>query len=195
MRSGVETLLRAALAVLLLAIPCAAAEGHGTSHGPAHVDLWKLANFVLFIGVLAYFLRKPAAAFFRGRTEHIQRAIADATRFQQEAERKCAEIEQRLAGVGAEIESLREQARQETAAEHERWRKQMELDVRKLQAEAEQEIAAMVKSARQRLRAEAAELAVTLAAEQIRQRLSPEIEDRWIQAMAEDLSRRKPGVG
>jgi len=54
-----------ALALLLgLAGQLVAAESHSAPHGPAHVDLWKLANFVLFLGVAVYFLRKPAGAFF-----------------------------------------------------------------------------------------------------------------------------------
>lgn len=172
-----------------------AAGGHGGSHGPAHVDLWKLANFVLFVGVAAYVLRKPAAAFFRSRTEEIQRAIREAAAQQQEAESRLAEIEQRLAGVAEEIANLRRQAAAEAAAERERLERQIRDEVRKIQAEAEQEIEAMVKSARQRLRAEAAELAVALAAAEIRQRFTAEDEDRWIRAMVDDLSRRTPGVG
>ncbi len=181
--------------LLLLTAGASAAEQHAASHGPAHVDLWKLANFVLFAGVAVYLLRKPAGAFFRSRTEEIQRAIREAAAFQEQAEARCAEIEQRLAGVSEEIENLRRQAAREAAAEQERFEQQMREDVRKIRAEAEQEIEAMVNSARQRLRAEAAELAVALAAEQIRQRLTPEDEDHWIRVMVEDLSRRKPGVG
>lgn len=181
----------AAVPVLAVAL---AAEGHGASHGPAHVDLWKLANFILFAGVAAYVLRKPAGAFFRSRTEAIQRAISDAAAYQQQAEARLAEIEQRRAGVSHEIENLRRQAAQEAAAEHERIEQQIRDEVRKIQAEAEQEVEAMVKSARQRLRAEAAELAVALAAGEIRQRLTAEDEDRWIRVMVDDLSRRTPGV-
>jgi len=185
-----------ALALLLgLAGQLVAAESHSACHGPAHVDLWKLANFVLFLGVAVYFLRKPAGAFFRTRTEQIRRAIADAARFRLEAEQRCAELERRLAGVGAEIEGLRRQAEQESASEYERWKGWIEADVRKIQAEAEQEIAAMIKSARQQLRAEAADLAIALAAEEIRRRLGPQTEDRWIETMARDLTRRAPGVG
>jgi len=191
---------KSAAAGLLAVLPAlagqlVAAENHAASHGPAHVDLWKLANFVLFLGAAIYFLRKPAGAFFRTRTEQIRRAIAEATRFRQEAEQRCAELERRLAGVGAEIESLRRQAEQETASEYERWRHQMQADVRKIQDEAEQEIAAMIQSARRQLRAEAADLAIALAAEQIRRRLGPETEDRWLNIMARDLARRPPGVG
>jgi len=194
MMSASRILCWAPAVLLAAAGQLLAAESHGASHGPAHVDLWKLANFVLFVGVAVYFLRKPAVAFFQGRTEQIRRAIAEASRFRQEAEQRCAEIEQRLASVGAEIESLRRQAERESASEYERWRGQIQADVRKIQEEAEQEIAAMVKSARQQLRAEAAELAVALAAEQIRQRFTEETADRWIQTMARDLARRAPGM-
>lgn len=177
-----------------LALLPAAALAAG-SHGPAHVDLWKLANFVLFAGAAIYLLRKPAGAFFRSRTEQIRRAIHEAAEYEQQAATRLAEIEQRLAGVSEEIESLRRQAAQEAAAERERLERQVRNEVRKIHAEAEQEIEAMVQSARQRLRAEAAELAVALAAREIRQGLTAEDEDRWIRMMVDDLSRRMPGVG
>lgn len=179
------------LALALLPAAALAAGGHG----PAHLDLWKLANFVLFVAVAAYLLRKPAAAFFRSRTEGIQRAIREAAECQQQAEARLAGIEQRLAGVSGEIENLRRQAAQESAAEQERLERLLREEVRKIHAEAEQDIEAMLKSARQRLRAEAAELAVALAAGEIRRRLTAEDEDRWIRVMVDDLSRRAPGVG
>lgn len=174
--------------------PAHAESSHGGPHGPAHVDLWKWANFVLFAGVLGYALRNKARDFFRSRTEQIRRDMTEAARFKREAEQRCAEIEQRLANVGAEIEDLRRQARQEAAAEEARIRRQIQSDVAKIQAEAEQEIEALLKAARQQLRAEAAELAVEMAALQIRRRLSPEVDDRLIRETVQDFERRSPGV-
>lgn len=168
---------------------------HGGAHGPANVDLWKWANFLLFAGVLGYALRDKARNFFRSRTEQIRRDMAEAARLRQEAEQRCAEIEQRLAAVDAEIEGLRRKSLEEAAAEEARIRRQIELDVGKIQAEAEQEIEAMLKAARQQLRAEAAELAANLAAVQIRRRLSAEVDDRLIRETVQDFERRAPGVG
>ncbi|MCS7315681.1 MAG: hypothetical protein RMI94_06810 [Bryobacterales bacterium] len=185
----------AGLVLALLPATTLAAEGGVASHGPAHVDLWKLANFALFAGAAVYVLRKRAGVFFRSRTEQIQRAIREAAAFEQDAEKRLAEIEQRLAGVSEEIELMRQQAAQEAAAERARLERQIQEEMQKIQEEASQEIEAMVKSARQRLRAEAAELAIALAAEQIRQRMTAEDDDRWIRGMAEELSRRAPGVG
>ncbi len=170
------------------------AEGHSAAHGPAHVDLWKLANFALFLGALAYFLRGRAAEFFRARSEQIRRDIQEAARLKQEAEERCAAIERRLAEVENEIEKLRRQAQEEAQAEEARLRRQIELDIGKIKADAEQEIAAAVKAARQQLRARAAELAVELAAREIRQGLTPEVEDRLLRRMVNDLERRAPGV-
>ncbi len=170
-------------------------EASHASHGPAHVDLWKLANFALFVGTIGYLLRKKAGWFFQSRTAEIQRTMAEAARLREEAEQQCAAIEQRLANVSAEIEALRRRAQEETAAEEARFRAQIEQDVRKIQAEAEREIEAAAKAARRRLREQAAELAVSLAALQIRQQLSPEVEERLIRETIRDFQRRAPGVG
>ncbi|MEK7407487.1 MAG: hypothetical protein AAB225_20610 [Acidobacteriota bacterium] len=158
--------------------------------GPAHLTLWKLANFALFAGAIGYVLWKKAGGFFRSRTEQIRREIAEAARFHREAEARCAAIEQRLAGLDAEIESWRAKARQEAAHEQERARQAFERDLKRIQAGAEQEIAAAANDARQQLRAHAAELAVRLAAGKIRQRLTPEVEDRIVLSVAGDLERQ-----
>ncbi len=169
-------------------------EASHAAHGPAHVDLWKLANFALFVGALGYLLRKKAGWFFHSRTTEIQRAMAEAARLREQAEQRCTAIEQRLANVAAEIEGLRFKAREEAAAEEARFRAQIEQDVRKIHSEAQQEIEAAVKAARRRLREQAAELAISLAALQIRQRLSPEVEERLIRETVRDFERRAPGV-
>lgn len=174
--------------------PAEAHGSHSAGHGPAHVDLWKLVNFVLFLGAMGYLLRKPAGEFFRSRTAGIQQALAEAARLHQQAEARCAEIEQRLANLDSEIDNLRGLVQDEAAAEQARLKAQIQEDVRKIQAEAEQEIAAAVKAARQQLRAEAAEMAVELAAVRIRQRLSPEVEDQLIRSTVRGFERRAPEV-
>lgn len=164
-------------------------------HGPAHVDLWKLANFALFIAAAGYLLRRRAGEFFRRRSEGIQQDIAQAARYYEQATAQCKAIEQRLANVEIEIEQLRQQAKQEVAAERERLLHQLQREAAKIQSDAEQEIQSLVKLARQRLREEAASLAVSLASGLIRQRLTPEDEDRLIHAVARDLEGRRPGMG
>lgn len=163
---------------------------HQTEPGEGHADLWKLANFVVMAGVLGYFIKKKAGGFFAARTAEIRRGLEEAAHLRKEAEGRYAEMEQRLANLGAEIDGLRNKARQESAAEGERIREEIGREMAKIHEQAEQEITAAVKTARQQLRAHAAELAVGLAAKRIRERLTPDSDEALIGAMLKDLAER-----
>jgi F-type H+-transporting ATPase subunit b len=167
------------------AAPAREAEAHQD-----HTLLWKVVDFVILAGALGYFVRKKGGAFFAARTEGIRRGLEEAARMHEEAQARYAEMERRLANIGAEIESLRAQARQESGAEGERARREAERDIGGIQARAEQEIATAVKAARQQLRVYAAELAVSLAERKIRERLTPESESALLGVMLQDLEGR-----
>jgi len=152
-----------------------------------HITAWKLANFILLAGGLGYLIYKKGGAFFRARSEQIRKGIAEAARFKEEAEARYADIEQRLAGLTAEIEHLRKTAREESAAEGERVRLETERNLKKIQAQAEQEIASASKAARQDLRAYSAELAIRLAEQRIRARMTAEIEDQLVASTIAEL--------
>ncbi len=158
-------------------------------HGAERVTLWKAVNFALLAGGLGYLLHKKGGAFFGGRTEQIQKGIAEAARIKTDAEARYAEMERRLEGLAAEIESLRKTAREESAAEGERVRQETGRELRKIQEQAGQEIAAAARAARQELQAHAAELAVRLAEQKIRQRMTPEIENQLVAATVRELER------
>ncbi len=149
--------------------------------------LWKLANFAILAAGLGFLLRKKAGAFFRNRTDSIRKGIEEADRLHREAEARAAEVEGRLRNLEAEIESLRRGARAELAAESERIKLETGESVRKLQEQAEQEIASAAKAARRQVRAQAAQLAVDLAAGRIRDRLTLPADEALVTSFLKDL--------
>lgn len=152
-----------------------------------HTTAWKLANFVLLAGGLGYLIYKKGGAFFHARSEQIRKGIAEAAKFKEEAQARYAQIEQRLAGLTTEIEHLRKTAREESGAEGERVRLETERDLKKIQAQAGQEMASAFKAARQELRAYSAELAIRLAEQSIRGRITAEIEDQLVASTIAEL--------
>jgi len=105
---------------------------------------------------------------FRNRTASIQNAIEEARRVSEDANRRLSEIETRLGRLGDEINQMRATAERDAAAEEERIKAAAEEEARRIGESAVQEIAAAAKSARRDLTAYAADLAVSLAAKQIR---------------------------
>jgi F-type H+-transporting ATPase subunit b len=135
-----------------------------------HQSYWLsvVLNFAVIASVLIWAGRKYLPSMFRDRTAAIQKAMQEAQKASEEARRKLAEIESRLQKLDVEIGMMRDAADKEGAAEEARIQAAAEEDARKIIASAEQEIAAAAKAARRQLTAHAAELAVGLAAKQIR---------------------------
>jgi F-type H+-transporting ATPase subunit b len=127
-----------------------------------------ILNFAVIAALFVWAGRKYLPGMFRDRTAAIQRAMQEAQKASEEARRKLAEIETRLQKLDVEIGMMRDQAEKEGAVEEARIQATAEEDARKIVASAEQEIAAAAKAARRQLTAHAAELAVGIAAKQIR---------------------------
>lgn len=176
--------------------PAQPAAGHGEAaadHGPSIG--WKWANFVLLGAALGYLIGKNAPAFFRSRTDDIQRGMAEAARIKKDADARVAEVERRLASLENEIAALRSSARDEMAAEIERMREETTRQLARIKEQAEQEMSSALKAARLELKKYSAELAVSLAEQKVRSRLTPAIDDSLVDTFVDQLRRQgQPGV-
>lgn len=141
---------------------------------------WMWANFAVLVGGLGYLTVKSLGPYYRSRHEGIQKGIAEAGEQKRSAESNLAEIEKRLASIDREVAQLRESSGAEFAAEADRIRRDTEQQLARLQRQTEQEIAAMGKHARQELKAYAAALAIDLAEQRVRSRMSPDTEERLV---------------
>ena len=150
-------------------------------------ELWKFVNLFLFIGVLYYFLRRPIGEAMRTRRESIRRDLMRAQEERNAALAKLEEVDARLARLDAEVGAIREQARQEAAAERERIARATEEETRKLREQAQREIESAGKAARHDLRRYAAEQSVLLAEEMLRRDIGPEDDVRLMNGYIEEL--------
>ena len=147
----------------------------------------KWANFLLLAGLLGYTLGKNAGPFFATRSAGIRRDMDESLRQRKEAEAKAAEVDRRLANLEKDIAALRGQSETEAKVETERMAQQTEAEIAKIQAHAEQEIASAGKAARMSLKRYAAELAVGLAEQKVRARMTPDTEDALVQGFVRNL--------
>ena len=164
-----------------------AQEEKGASFAERHEEGLKWANFMVLAAGLGYLVGKNAGPLFDARSRKIRRAMIEASDARKEAEARAAEVDQRLANLEAEIAALREESQKEAQAETERLARQTEGEIAKIQAHAEQEIAAAGKAARMELRRYSAHLAVGLAGGKIRARMTPEAEDALVESFVRDL--------
>jgi F-type H+-transporting ATPase subunit b len=164
-------------------------EGHEEAAMP-HEIWWKWANFAILMAGLGYLIGKNAGPFFRSRSEEIQRGIEESTRARVEAETRAAEIEARVGNLSAEVDQLRAQSHEEISREGERMRAETETRIRKLQAQAEAEIASAAKHASRDLKAYSAKLALQLAERQLRDRMSPMTQNQLTDSFVSELRQK-----
>ena len=147
-------------------------EAAGEKHEQEPNILWKWFNFAILAGGLGYLAAKNAPAFFKSRTQEIQRGIADAAEMRQEADQRATAMDKRMANLEAEIAGLRAHAKSEIAAEANRVGAETAELLAKIQAHAEREIASAAKGATLQLKAYSAKLALELAEEKLRVRMT-----------------------
>jgi F0F1-type ATP synthase membrane subunit b/b' len=156
-----------------------------TSEDPLAV--WKWANFVLLVAGLGYLVAKTVPAMFNARGEEIRKGIAEAQKVKLDAEKRAADMEARMAKLGAEIEAFRVQAKGEMEREGQRILEETAAQAKKLEAQAAAEIENSGKVARASLKQYAADLALDLAAQRIKTRLDSSTEAGLVDNFVADL--------
>lgn len=188
---------RLALAIFLTMACAACTNAQDVPESARHSEeaadrwiLWKWANFAILAGAIGYIISKKLPPFFRSRTAGIQQAIADARQTKRDAEKRAAEMDQRLNALGAEIERFRTQARDEMEHEGARIRQETGKQIEKLQQQAEQEIESAGKTAHRELKSYAAQLAFELAEQRIRSRVDTDTETALVNDFVKDLQKQ-----
>ena len=167
--------------LLLPVILWAAEEGHG-EHVPSISDLvFPVINFLLFVFILYRYVIPTVRDALRQRREKITLALEEAKRAKEEAERLRQDYEQKLAGLAAEQEKIREQALE--AAERERGRivEEARQMAERVKSEVQQIAQREVEEARRTLRQEVANQAVRMATELLQSRLTQTDHRRFVQ--------------
>jgi F-type H+-transporting ATPase subunit b len=138
----------------------------GLSVHQAHLLALSL-NFGIIVVVVVWAVRKFVPGMLRDRSASIQRALEEARAASQDANRRLADIENRLRQLDVEIGRMQATAEKEADAEEARIQTAAEEDIRKVVLAAEQEIVAAAKQARRELATHTADLAIALARQQI----------------------------
>lgn len=150
-------------AVFPLALLAQEAEEHGSKFLGLPLWIWQLANLVLFLGVLLYFVARPLAAMFRQRQLDVEKRLTEAKALRQEAVQLGAQVKERLSRLDQEIEEIRSRGRADGETERAALTERADLEVERVRKEAEEEIGRRLASAKQELRKTAADLTAGVA--------------------------------
>ena len=145
-----------------------------------------VVNFGVIAGFIFWVSKKNLPTVFRNRTNQIQKAMEDARKASEDANRRLQEIAARLSHLDGEIAAMRSSADTEAAAEEARAQAAAQEEARRIVESAEQEIASAGKMARRELTAYAASLAVSLAEKQIE--ISQSTDQALVKGFVKELS-------
>jgi F0F1-type ATP synthase membrane subunit b/b' len=180
------------LIFFLLALPALAADGAEPDPADSTAGLiFRWLNFLIVFGGICYLIAKNGGAFFRNNAKEIAASIVQATAAKEEADRELNSADAKIARVDQDVSELREQARQNWAAESERLRASGAAEIEKINQAARAELAASERAAQQQLRDIAASLAVKNAAALVGSRMNSEMRARIFQSFLADLGKGK----
>jgi F-type H+-transporting ATPase subunit b len=126
-----------------------------------------VANFVILILLVGWFLLKTLPKTFRDRNTAIQKHLVDARTATEEASVRLNSVEARLSKLDEQIAAMRAQAEKDAAADEQRIKASVEEEKQKILTAAEQEIASATANAHRQIQQYAAELAIGQAAKKL----------------------------
>ena len=182
----------AAVALLLVARPAAAATGEGSGWAPL---LWQVVNLALLLGVVVYFGRKPVREYLAQRRESVQNNLESSARLLAEAEANLAQWKERADKLEAELAEIRDTSRRLAEDERAEILAQARATAERIRRDADAAVDQELHRARAELAAEASELAITLAARILRERVTDEDQQRLFDEFVDRVGTPSGGEG
>lgn len=178
-------------AVFPLALLAQEAEEHASKFLGLPLWIWQLANLVLFLGVLLYFVARPLAAMFRQRQLDVEKRLAEAKALREEAAQLGAQVRERMSRLDSEIEEIRSRGRADGETERTALTERADREVERVRKEAEQEISRRLASAKQELRKTAAELTAGVAHDVITTQITDDDRRRLLDESVDRLGKEE----
>lgn len=176
------------LLVFLTALPALAQESQPSQADTSTGWIFRWINFAIVVALIAYGFYKARPAF-RRHADEISQRIAEGTRAREAAEQQRREAESKLAGIDAEVATLREDAKRGAAAEAERIHALAKSEAEMIDRAAQAEIAAAERAARLELKTIAARMAVERAEALLRDEMTPSTESTLFHTFVTELER------
>lgn len=162
---------------------------HATAEGEPHDESiggmilgmgWPVANFIIFVGVLYYFLNQPLRDYLATRSSAIRKDLVEAAELKATANSQLATIEQKLQALPGVLSALRTRGAEEIKSEEQRIAAQAAADRDRLLEQTRREIELQVRLAKKEILEHAAGLSVQLATERIKKEVTPADQDRLV---------------
>lgn len=156
----------------LLAAGFAQAAGEAQKEEPnGHELLFKVINFAVLVGALAYLLRKPLNEFLAERSASIRKALEEGRKALEASQAQLLAVEEKLRRLEEEIAVFKASARREMEAERQRLRKAAAEEAERILEAGRARFETAVRAAKQELKIQSAQEALRLAERLVREQL------------------------
>jgi F-type H+-transporting ATPase subunit b len=152
----------------------AGGEGEGSSREMFIDFAWRVANFVVLVGFLYWFLAKKIKEFFFERRQSIKATIDEKVAEKEETEKKFRGYSVKLDKATEEISNIFELIKSQGTVEKEKIIEDAKKAAEKMKEDAQTRMEQEFKAARNQLRAEAAKLSVEMAEEILKKNITQE---------------------
>jgi len=174
--------------LIIIGVPLIASLAFGVEggeHGGEHGDggggmTWKVINFVILVVGIYIVWIKFIKGMLAGRREGIRKAIEEAKSARDDAERKAAEYEKKLALLDSSVDEIFQELRKEGEAEKEKLIEEAQKSAEKIKAQAKVTADQEIKKANEYIKGEIARLAVEMAGDVLKREVKPADQQRLI---------------
>lgn len=161
--------------------------GEEPEHGSTGLFLGQVINFAVLFGGLAYLLKKPLQEYLTRKALEVASLLETSEKEKQEARQRLEQTRERLQSLAAEVQKMKDEARQEALRERERLLQEAAREAERLRKLAREEIDSLMQASRRELKSYAIELSVALAEKRIREKINPELHRKFINQAIERL--------
>lgn len=173
------SVLRVAVLLALVALPAwAASDGHD---GPSTSELiWQAVNLAILLTVLYLAANKPVRQFFADRREQIRGDLESSSDFLKSSEARYAEWQGKLVDLEGDLEQIRATSRRRAEDERDRILSDARAAADRIKQDATAAVDQELRRAQTDLREEAADLAVELAGNLLREKVGDADRERLL---------------
>ncbi len=168
------------LGVFSISTALGASGGEGGSKGWVATDTFRVMNFAVLVIALVFVLRKPLSRALSSRIKVIKDQLADLAARKDEAEKKLAEYNEKLAQLEKEAEKIVEDYIKQGHEAKARILQEAESSVEKLKTQARRNIDHEFEQAKLKLQDEIFETSLAKAEEIIKSKISDEDQDKIV---------------
>lgn len=151
--------------------------------------IWSVINFVIFVGVLFFVLRKPVREFWAGRSHGIRFEIEESEKLKRQAGKRHEELQKRFSRIEAEAKGLIQSLELEGEMEKKRLIEESERLSRRLLEEGERIAAQEVRKAVEILKTQTVALSIEMAERLVKERVDENDQRRLSEKYLAELER------